>query len=130
MRSACVESRESARLVLHELDLAREVQARLLPQETPPVEGIEYAGFCRPARSVGGDYYDFLTLKGDLFSFILGDVSGKGIPAVVLMASIQTLLRSLLMRDPLPVSSVVNELNKAIILCSSESLYSTLFIAC
>lgn len=118
---------EKARLVLHELDLAREVQARLLPQELPPVEGVEYAGICRPARSVGGDYYDFLTLKGDLFSFILGDVSGKGIPAAVLMASIQTLLRSLLMRDPLPVSSVMDELNKAIYLCSSEALYSTLF---
>lgn len=120
---------ESARLVLHELDLAREVQARLLPQEFPPVEGIEYAGFCRPAHSVGGDYYDFVVTKGNLFSFVLGDVSGKGIPAAVLMASIQTLLRSLLMRDPLPLYDVMNELNTAIHYCSSDSLYSTLFTA-
>jgi phosphoserine phosphatase RsbU/P len=120
---------ESVRLMRHELDLAREVQRGLLPQDLPPVRGLEYAGVCRPARSVGGDYYDFLELPGDLFSFILGDVSGKGIPAAVLMASIQTLLRSLLMHDPLPVSDVMNELNSAIHRCSSPQFYTTLFSA-
>jgi phosphoserine phosphatase RsbU/P len=119
---------ERTRLVLGELDMVREVQSRLLPQELPPVQGIEYAGVCRPARSMGGDYYDFLALQGDLFSFVLGDVSGKGIPAV-LMASIQTLLRSLLLLNPLPVSSVMNELNTAIHRCSSDDVYSTLFVA-
>ena len=118
---------ETVRLMMHELDLAREVQRGLLPQETPAVAGIEYAGVCRPAKSVGGDYYDFLELRGDLFSFILGDVSGKGIPAAVLMASIQTLLRSLLMHNPLPVSEVMNELNTAIRHCSSAQFYTTLF---
>jgi sigma-B regulation protein RsbU (phosphoserine phosphatase) len=120
---------EAVRLMRHELDLAREVQRGLLPQDLPPVRGIEYAGICRPARSVGGDYYDFLELPGDLFGFILGDVSGKGIPAAVLMASIQTLLRSLLMRDALPVSHVMNELNTAIHRCSSEQFFTTLFSA-
>ena len=120
---------ESVRLMRHELDLAREVQRGLLPQDLQPVRGIEYAGVCRPARSVGGDYYDFLELPGALFSFILGDVSGKGIPAAVLMASIQTLLRSLLMHDPLPVSDVMDELNTAIHRCSSPQFYTTLFSA-
>ncbi len=118
---------ETVRLMRHELDLAREVQRQLLPQELPPVRGVEYAGVCRPAQSVGGDYYDFLELPGDLFGFVLGDVSGKGIPAAVLMASIQTLLRSLLTHDPLPVSNVVNELNAAIHRCSSPAFFSTLF---
>jgi sigma-B regulation protein RsbU (phosphoserine phosphatase) len=120
---------EAVRLMRHELDLAREVQRGLLPQDLQPVRGIEYAGVCRPARSVGGDYYDFLELPGDLFSFILGDVSGKGIPAAVLMASIQTLLRSMLMHNPLPVGSVMNELNAAIHRCSSQQFYTTLFSA-
>ena len=78
---------------------------------------------------MGGDYYDFLELPGGLFSFILGDVSGKGIPAAVLMASIQTLLRSLLMHDPLPVSGAMDELNTAIHRCSSPQFYTTLFSA-
>jgi len=120
---------ERAHSILRELELAREVQRRLLPQQLPPVKGIEYAGVCRPARSVGGDYYDFLELQEGLFCFILGDVSGKGVPAAVLMSSIQTLLRSLLLRGPLPVSKVMNELNAAIYHCSNEDSYSTLFAA-
>ena len=118
---------EEARLLRHELDLAREVQRGLLPQHSTPVNGIEYAGYCRPATSVGGDYYDFLELGGDLFSFTLGDVSGKGIPAAVLMASIQTLLRSILMRDPLPVARVMGALNDTVYCCSTADRYTTLF---
>jgi sigma-B regulation protein RsbU (phosphoserine phosphatase) len=118
---------QEARLLRHELDLARDVQRGLLPQDLKPVPGIEYSGFCRPATSVGGDYYDFLELTGGLFSFTLGDVSGKGIPAAVLMASIQTLLRSVLTRDPLPLSRVMGELNSAVFCCSTADRYTTLF---
>jgi len=118
---------EMARLLTHEINLARDVQRSLFPRDLKQVPGIEYAGFCRQAKSVGGDYYDFQTLPGDLFSLSLGDVSGKGIPAAVLMASIQTLLRSLLSRDPLPVAAVMGELNKSVFYCSAAERYSTLF---
>ncbi len=118
---------ETVRLLKHELDLAREVQRGLFPRDLMPVAGIEYAGFCRPAKYVGGDYYDFQTPPGNQFSLVLGDVSGKGVPAAVLMASIQTLLRSQLSRDPLPVSAVMSELNKSVFYCSSAERYSTLF---
>ncbi len=118
---------ESARLLRRELDMAREVQQNLLPQELSPVAGIEYEGFFRPAKSVGGDYFDFLELPGGFFSVTVGDVSGKGMPAAVLMASIQTLLRSHLLRQPLPLSNLIAEISHTVYLCSSADRYSTLF---
>lgn len=118
---------ESARLLRRELDLAREVQKNLLPQNLRPVTGLEYGSFFRPATSVGGDYFDFLELPLGLFSITIGDVSGKGLPAAVLMASIQTLLRSQLLRQALPVSTLVTELSDAVYRCSSVDRYSTLF---
>lgn len=118
---------EATRLLRRELDLAREVQRNLLPRKCKPVAGIDYTAFCRPARYVGGDYYDFLELPGGLFSVTVGDVSGKGIPAAVLMASIQTLLRSHLLRQALPLAAVISEINQTIYRCSSADRYSTLF---
>lgn len=120
---------EEARLLRRELDLARDVQLKLLPRSFPPVPGIEYTGFCRSARFVGGDYYDLLPLGNGAFAFTLGDVSGKGIPAAVLMASIHTLLRSLLMRNSENIAELVGELNQATLLTSSDDRYSTLFCA-
>ena len=121
----------------HELDLARDVQARLLPQETPPLKGLAATGYCRPARLVGGDYYDLLRLNDGRFAFTLGDVSGKGIAAAVMMASIQTLLRSLLQRTVAhdarhnvsgqTLADAVTELNRALYESSTADRYSTLF---
>ena len=118
---------EAARLLRRELDLARDVQRNLLPHGCEPVAGLDYAAFCRPAKFVGGDYYDFLELPGGLFSITVGDVSGKGIPAAVLMASIQTLLRSHLLRQALPLSVLMSEVSHTVYLCSSSDRYSTLF---
>ena len=118
---------EAARLLYRDLEIARDVQTRLLPQDTPEAPGIECAGFCRSARMVGGDYYDFVALPDGLFAITLGDVSGKGISAAVLMASIQALLRSQLLRAPMPVSALMNELNLAVYRCSTVDRYSTLF---
>jgi sigma-B regulation protein RsbU (phosphoserine phosphatase) len=118
---------ESARLLRRELDLAREVQQNLLPKELPPVTGVDYFGFSRAAKSVGGDYFDFLDLPEGSFSFTLGDVSGKGMPAAVLMASIQALLRSHLLREARPLSRLIAEVSQTVFLCSSIDRYSTLF---
>ena len=107
--------------------LAREVQARLLPQSPPRVDGIECVGFCRPAHSIGGDYYDLLPLSDGRFALTLGDVSGKGVPAAVMMASIQTLLRSLLTREIKSLPAVMADLNHALYLSSTAERYSTLF---
>ena len=91
--------------------------------------GLECVGFCRPAKLVGGDYYDMLPLPSGSFAFTLGDVSGKGIPAAVMMASIQTLLHNLLQREPVDVAAVVSDLNRTLFSCSVPDRYSTLFCA-
>ena len=73
-----------------ELEIAREVQERLFPQRLPPVPGLDYCGCCRPAREVGGDYYDFLELPEGRLGIAIGDVSGKGIGAALMMASLES----------------------------------------
>ena len=118
---------ESARLMRHELALAHEVQTRMLPDRPAAVNRLDCVGFCRPARSIGGDYYDLLPLEDGQFAFTLGDVSGKGIPAAVMMASIQTLLRSLLQRDAQDLASVLAALNHTLYETSTPERYSTLF---
>jgi sigma-B regulation protein RsbU (phosphoserine phosphatase) len=118
---------ESARLLSHELDLARDVQARLLPQSLPTPDGLTLAASCRAAHQVGGDYYDLLPLADGSFAFTLGDVSGKGIAAAVTMASIQTLLRTLLQRSAEDLSGVIAEVSNALYDSSSANRYSTLF---
>jgi phosphoserine phosphatase RsbU/P len=77
----------------HELDIAKGVQERLFPQVLPEVPGLDYTGACQPARGVGGDYYDFVDLGEGRLGVALGDVTGKGISAALLMASLQAMLR-------------------------------------
>jgi sigma-B regulation protein RsbU (phosphoserine phosphatase) len=87
------ESQERLRLQ-SELDIAREVQRQLFPQSAPRVPGLDLYGFCKAARSVSGDYYDFLKFDEHRVGVVLGDVSGKGISAALLMAVIQSALRA------------------------------------
>ena len=79
----------------NELTIAREVQAQLFPRERPKVPGVEVEAICRPARIVSGDYYDFLPLAPARLGMALADISGKGISAALIMASLQAALRSL-----------------------------------
>src|SRR3954470_2676513 len=81
-----------------ELDSAREVQERLLPQEYPAFRGIDYAGASRPALGVGGDYFDFIQRSETEFGIAIGDVCGKGVPAALLMATLRASFRSETMR--------------------------------
>ncbi len=93
-RRAHAEKFESERRIAHELETAREVQARLLPQTQPSVAGLDYTGLCIPARHVGGDYYDFLDLGRERLGLVISDVSGKGTPAALLMANLQAHLHN------------------------------------
>lgn len=77
-----------------ELEIARQVQARLFPRTVPELETLEMAGVCLPGRIVSGDYYDFINLDDRHTAIVLGDVSGKGVSAALLMASIQSSLHS------------------------------------
>jgi sigma-B regulation protein RsbU (phosphoserine phosphatase) len=120
---------EKTRLFLHELEIARDVQAGLLPQHPPSIETLDCAAFCRPAKFVGGDYYDFIEMPNGALALTLGDVSGKGIPAAVLMASIQASLRMSLLRGPESLTGLLAGLNESVHASSSLSpgRYSTLF---
>jgi sigma-B regulation protein RsbU (phosphoserine phosphatase) len=118
---------EAAKLFLQELEIAREVQQHLLPQDLPAIAGLDFAGYCRSAKFVGGDYYDFLPMRDGGFFFTLGDVSGKGIAAAVLMASIQASLRSQVVRPPDSLAALMGDFNKAVYSFSTADKYSTLF---
>jgi sigma-B regulation protein RsbU (phosphoserine phosphatase) len=118
---------EVARLLLREMEIARDVQQHLLPQAQPPIPGLDYAGYCRSAELVGGDYYDFLPMPDGGFLFTLGDVSGKGIGAAVLMASMQASLRSQAVKTPVSIAALIGDLNKAAYLFTTADKYSTLF---
>ncbi|MGD0731970.1 MAG: SpoIIE family protein phosphatase [Terracidiphilus sp.] len=118
---------ESARLMRRELDLAREVQVRMLPDRPTGLDRLECVGFCRPARSIGGDYYDLIPFADGQFALTLGDVAGKGIPAAVMMASIQTLLRSMLKQGASDLAAILASLNQTLFETSTPERYSTLF---
>jgi phosphoserine phosphatase RsbU/P len=90
---ATAERLESERRAAQEIEIARQVQARLFPQTLPEIGTLEYAGTCIQARQVGGDYFDFLDLGGGRFGLVTGDVAGKGIAAALLMANLQANLR-------------------------------------
>jgi phosphoserine phosphatase RsbU/P len=103
-----LEQKEKQRLE-NELAIAQEVQATLFPQKIAQLESLEVHGFCRPARTVSGDYYDFLALNSDRLILAVGDVSGKGISAALLMATIHSAVRAYsmegapLLREPVAV---------------------------
>ena len=111
-----------------ELEIAREVQERLFPQRLPPVLGLEYCGQCRPAREVGGDYYDFLGLPGGRLGIAIGDVSGKGVGAALMMASLEASLRALapVIDDP---AELMDRVNTLVYQASAANRYATLFYA-
>jgi sigma-B regulation protein RsbU (phosphoserine phosphatase) len=86
--------RNAQRLARSEIEIARHVQEKLFPQPVKQLRTIRYAARCVPARDVSGDYYDFLDLAPGALGFVLADVSGKGMAAALLMASLQAAFRS------------------------------------
>jgi serine phosphatase RsbU (regulator of sigma subunit) len=93
-RRTVVARLEAERRAAHELEIAKQVQARLFPQVLPEEQTLEYAGICIQARAVGGDYYDFLHLGQGRLGIALADISGKGIAAALMMANLQANLRT------------------------------------
>jgi len=90
------------------------------------VPGLEYAGYCRPALGVGGDYYDFVKV-GEQLGIAVGDVSGKGIPAALLMASLQASLRAQAISTPTDLATLMSRLNALIYEASPANRYATFF---
>ena len=128
-RRAVAERLESERRAAQELEIAKQVQARLFPQSLPPRKSLEYAGICIQARQVGGDYYDFLNLGQERLGLVIGDVAGKGIAAALLMANLQATLRSqcaIALDQPQRFLRSVNQLFYE---NTADGAYATLFFA-
>ena len=111
-----------ARPLLHQ-------DAPFTEQVTPPVTGLDYGGRCRTALGVGGDYYDFLVLPEGMLGIALGDVSGKGIAAALMMASLQASLRAEAPRAAGDISGMIARVNQMVYEASAEDRYATLFYA-
>jgi serine phosphatase RsbU (regulator of sigma subunit) len=112
----------------HELELAAQVQRRLLPQAPPHLETLECVGGCLQARVVGGDYYDFLDLGPGRVGLVLADISGKGFSAALLMASLQASLRSRSAQAGDSLAPQLAEVNQLLHDSSQTHHYATLFL--
>ena len=126
-RRAKAEKIESERRAAQELEIAKQVQARLLPQTLPPMTTLDYSGLCIQARQVGGDYYDFLNLGREQLGLVIGDVSGKGIAAALLMANLQANLRSQCAIAVDQPQQVLRSVNRMFYESTTENAYATLF---
>jgi sigma-B regulation protein RsbU (phosphoserine phosphatase) len=111
-----------------DLEIARSVQNRLLPQEWPELATLDYAVKYQPAGLVGGDYYDFLPSGVGALTFVVADVSGKGISAAILMATIQSFFRSREAREFSDLAALVATLNTLFLQSSPAEQYATLFV--
>jgi serine phosphatase RsbU (regulator of sigma subunit)/predicted ester cyclase len=112
-----------------ELLVARRIQHALLPKAVPELEGWEILPHYQPAREVGGDFYDFPPVADGRVGLVIGDVSGKGIPAAVLMASTQSVLRAISQRgDSLP-DQVLTEANEVLCTYIPPNMFVTCFYA-
>ncbi len=112
-----------------ELEIARDVQQHLFPQRLPRVEGLDFAGYCRPAEGVGGDYYDFIRLPDEKLGIAIGDVSGKGIAAALLMASLQASLRGQTIKPCDTLAEMIHNINRLVYDASADNRYATFFYA-
>jgi len=128
-RRLAAQKLEFERRVAQELEIAKQVQARLFPQQLPAMQTLEYAGTCIQAHQVGGDYHDFLDLGRGRFGLVIGDISGKGIAAALLMANLQANLRSLCAIAFDELERLLRSVNQLFYENTSESSYATLFFA-
>ncbi len=129
LTAAIAEEAAQREALRQEVEIAREVQERLFPQQLPAVPGLDYYGTCRLARGVGGDYYDFLLLPDGRLGIAIGDVSGKGISAALMMASLQASLRGQIMLAPCNLAELMSRVNRLVYEASWANRYATFFFA-
>ncbi|MGH9733029.1 MAG: PP2C family protein-serine/threonine phosphatase [Candidatus Acidiferrales bacterium] len=115
--------------IQREIEIAHEVQERLFPQSVPSLPGLDLAGNCRPASSVGGDYYDIFQLNDERLALAISDISGKGISAALLMASLRASLRSIAEDNSGDLPHLMSKLNRQVYQASAANRYATFFSA-
>jgi phosphoserine phosphatase RsbU/P len=122
-----IEEQRQKQKLENEISIAREVQEQLFPKSIPSLPSLELSGICRAARSVSGDYYDFILLGPAQVGLALADISGKGIFASLLMASLQASLRSQASQSGTGSAELVARINRHIFTNTSDDRYATFF---
>jgi phosphoserine phosphatase RsbU/P len=135
--SALIEEQGKRQKLENELSIAHEVQLQLFPHALPKLPGVELEAICRAARSVSGDYYDFIRISTTRLGIALADISGKGISAALLMANVQAALRSDVLRyrngpsgeqfAQINTAEIISHLNRHLFRNSSDERYATCF---
>lgn len=120
------EVEQARQLMARDLEQAAEIQQRFLPAVAPPVRGLDVAGHNAPCRTVGGDYYDFFPYGTSRIAMVLGDVSGKGMPASLLMMGLQARVQ-VLIEEPKSLSEVMTRLNRITSANCPSNRFITLF---
>jgi serine phosphatase RsbU (regulator of sigma subunit) len=128
-RRAAAERADAERRAAQELEIAKQVQARLFPQDLPALKTLQYAGTCLQARQVGGDYYDFLATGRERLCLVLGDVAGKGIGAALLMANLQASVRSQCATGLDDPAQLMHSVNRLFCENTPDHAYATLFFS-
>ena len=136
--SLLIEEQRQRHRLENELSIALEVQQQLFPHAMPKLPGLEVEAICRPARTVSGDYYDFIRISPTCLAIVLADISGKGISAALLMANVQATLRSEVLRyrngkpgsahEQINTAEIISHLNRHLFRNSTEERYATLFL--
>jgi serine phosphatase RsbU (regulator of sigma subunit)/catechol 2,3-dioxygenase-like lactoylglutathione lyase family enzyme len=128
-RRAIAERQDAELRAARELEIAKQVQAHLFPQKMPLLKTLEFEGVCIPARHVGGDYYDFLDLGCERMGLVIGDISGKGIAAALLMANLQANVRSQSAVGLNQLQQLLSTVNQLFCQNTADASFATLFFA-
>jgi phosphoserine phosphatase RsbU/P len=130
--SNLIEEQKQRQRLENEISIAREVQDQLFPRTLPKIPGVEIEAICKAARAVSGDYYDFIQLSPTHLAIAIADISGKGISAALLMASLQAALRSQVLvagSEIMSTAELVSRLNKHLVRNTGDDRFATFFIA-
>jgi serine phosphatase RsbU (regulator of sigma subunit) len=130
--SNLIEEQKQRQRLENEISIAREVQDQLFPRSLPKIPGVEIEAICKAARAVSGDYYDFIQLSPTHLAIAIADISGKGISAALLMASLQAALRSQVLvagSETMSTAELVSRLNKHLVRNTGDDRFATFFIA-
>ena len=118
-----------SRLLYRDLEIARKVQKASFPQKSPAIPGLQCATFYKPAHSIGGDYYDFLPFEDGNWGIAVGDVSGKGIGAALVMATLQAALRAQTLSLRPAIQTLIQNVNLVVHESSPAEFFASLFYA-
>ena len=122
------EIEQAEQLMAHELEQAAEIQRHLLPATTPEIRGLQLAGCNMPCRTVGGDYYDYLVYPDEQVGLAIGDVAGKGMPAALLMSSLQAKVQAFAETSASP-AALVARLNRSVAATCPDNRFVTFFFS-